>query len=341
MRNVRGAHFQDLSWRSQVRQLRRIAARVLPLYGLEDASFRLLKYQDNAVFRVSGPGKAILVLRVSRVEKVAPAEALSVLLWLQALRSDLGIHVPQPIPARSGSLVTALDEANCCLLTWVPGTLLRRHLTVGNVATAGEITARLHRHSREWRRPAGFQRPVWDIDWLAGPDSVLWNPPALPFIDDRAVSILATATDRVARLVRQFGNGPEVLGLTHADVHFGNFVVEKEVLGLIDFDDCSIGYYLHDLATMLNPLRRLSEGPVLAAAYLQGYERQQDLPYGAGELLPTFLAFRELLDMKVALDSKNARVLARRPAWVGNAVERLEEYLDGKLDDEVAAWRQG
>jgi len=335
---ARGLHFQDLSWRSQVGRFRRIAARVLALYDLETASFRLLKYEDNAVFQVTGPGKSLRVLRVSRVEKVAPAEVLSELLWLEALKSDLDIRVPQAIPAQDGSLVTTLDEANCCLLTWVPGTILRRCLTPGHVATAGEITARLHRHSREWPRPPDFQRPVWDIEWLAGPNSVLWNPPALPFIDDRAAEILATATDRVARLTRQLGNGAEVLGLAHADVHFGNFVVENGELGLIDFDDCSIGYYLHDLATMLNPLRRLSAGQILAAAYLRGYERQQELPYGAGELLPTFLAFRELLDIKVSLNSRNARVQARRSGWVKNAVARLEEYLDGTLDDEVAAW---
>ena len=56
----RDTNFQDLSWRSQVRQLRRVAANVLPLYDLEDASFRLLKYHDNGVFRLDGDAQTAL-----------------------------------------------------------------------------------------------------------------------------------------------------------------------------------------------------------------------------------------------------------------------------------------
>src|SRR2546423_4164049 len=157
---IRGTNFHDLSWRSQVRRLRRIAAHVLPLYGLEDASFRLLKYHDNGVFRVLAPGGKVFVLRISRVEKVSPGEVQSEMLWLEALRKDLGLRVPQPVPARDGSLVTTVDDANCCLLTWVPGTMLRKRLTPENIAAAGETTALLHRHARHWRRPAGFERPL-------------------------------------------------------------------------------------------------------------------------------------------------------------------------------------
>jgi len=92
---------------------------------------------------------------------------------------------------------------------------------------------------------------------------------------------------------------------------------------------------MHDLATMINPLGRINEGPFLARAYLEAYEQMQGPFVGFRELLPTFLAFRELVDLKFVLDSKNPRVQQRPVGWAKRAIARLEDYVAGKLGAEL------
>ena len=52
------------------------------------------------------------------------------------------------------------------------------------------------------------------------------------------------------------------------------------------------------------------------------------------------MAFRDLLDLKYVLTSKNARVRTLSAGRAGNAVARLEDYLDGRLADQVAHWQR-
>ena len=41
-------------------------------------------------------------------------------------------------------------------MSWVPGRLLGRYLTVQNLSKMGELFAALHIHGAVWQPPAGF-----------------------------------------------------------------------------------------------------------------------------------------------------------------------------------------
>src|SRR5207248_638347 len=127
----------------------------LPLFGLGGCPFRLLKYEDNAVFSVGGPDHARFVLRVSLAANAGAAEVESEMLWLEALGCDTGIRLPQPRHTRDGSLVASFEGATCCLMTWVQGTILRKRLSPETTAEAAALTARLHEQALAWTPPPG------------------------------------------------------------------------------------------------------------------------------------------------------------------------------------------
>ena len=73
--------------------LRAIAERALPHWGLEPERLELISRSENTVFRLDMPDGRAYALRVHRPGYHTFQELESELLWTQAL-NDAGIHVP-------------------------------------------------------------------------------------------------------------------------------------------------------------------------------------------------------------------------------------------------------
>jgi Ser/Thr protein kinase RdoA (MazF antagonist) len=326
---------------AQQRRLREVAHAALVVYSIGDARIRLLKYEDNAVYRVSTPGDGRRVLRITVSARDQRPALLSEMGWLIALRRDTNLLVPEPHPAPDGSLVQALQvddkiTAYCCLLDWIPGRELFRVISRQRLTHAGAMTARLHLHTQVWKPPSDFVRPRWDLDWLLGPGSVLTTSPAPVVFDARTRDVITEASHRIREEVAPLGQSAETFGLLHADLNPGNVIAEGSTLGIIDFDDCGWGYYLYDVAVMLCALRHRVADPSrysqLGAAYLAGYSNVHGVLDCYLSLLPTFMAFRELVIMTFSLESTNSKVQQWRQNRLEQAIQRLQSYVR-KRDD--------
>ena len=94
-------------------------------WNMADASLHLIKYRENAVFRVDCNGIR-RALRLHRYGYHSDAELLSELQWMQAL-GEVGITVPTIVPAASGELFVthAADDLpgdiQVDLFEWIDG----------------------------------------------------------------------------------------------------------------------------------------------------------------------------------------------------------------------------
>src|SRR5690349_16431923 len=110
---------ENLSYNSQIRQLRILGEAALTHYDIGGARLSLLAHRDNTVFRVTvsrrpnrleeDPFDRLddnrFVLRIC--DRSGPSIEIlqSELLWLAALRRETDLVVPEPVPTRNGSLV--------------------------------------------------------------------------------------------------------------------------------------------------------------------------------------------------------------------------------------------
>ena len=58
---------------------------------------------------------------------------------------------------------------------------------------------------------------------------------------------------RVRNIIQKLPKNASSYGLTHMDLHFGNFFIEtaSQRITLFDFDDCAYGWYIMDIAMLL------------------------------------------------------------------------------------------
>jgi Ser/Thr protein kinase RdoA (MazF antagonist) len=104
--------FNTLSRAGQRRRLRALADVALAAYGIADTRLAFCSDTQNTVFRVDAAGQRY-TLRIHPAQSWSTAAIRAELAWLSALRRDLGLHVPEPIPTRDGEALCVVELHVC------------------------------------------------------------------------------------------------------------------------------------------------------------------------------------------------------------------------------------
>jgi Ser/Thr protein kinase RdoA (MazF antagonist) len=317
------------------------------------AAVELINVSENATFLVTDPDTGPSVLRVHRLGYHTEDEIASELAWMDALRAEAGVRTPRVLPATDGRRVVTVAEPgapgagstvrrHCVRFEFLPGTepsgsgepgtagdpAAEPALAAAHFAELGEITARMHRHAREWARPDWFTRFHWDYAaafggqarWGRWQDGVGVGP------SERA--ILTRLDGALRDRLRAFGSGPERYGLVHADTRLANLLVQDGAVSVIDFDDAGFSWYLYDLGTSVSFFEHEPQVPGLVDAWLRGYRRAGELSAADEAEIWTFIMFRRLLLVAWIGSHQAADIAAELGAgYTRDSCDLAESYL--------------
>ena len=315
-----------------------VARRALEAYAVPVARIAPLKNVYNTTFRVVAKSGDRYVLRISHPRRTDVDVVRSELLWLAALRQDVGLHVPEPVRNRERQYVTVLADAAeprpylCALFHWTTGRFLSRRLSPGHLFRVGEFMARLHDHATHWEPPAGFTRPDVgnlnplqqerddDFDRTVAESAV---ETVASVSTPRQGAVVAAVIEKVWKVLQGLGEGPADFGLIHADVHQWNYLFHKGQVGVIDFDDCGYGHWLYDLAVTIYCLTDRPDFAALMNAFLTGYRRSRPLSAEQERHLETFMALRRLQDLLWVIEERDRP--AFRDTWQALMLDQLQK----------------
>jgi len=349
--------FGDLTARGQLARLRRLGRQALERYpgGLERAPLSVLRYEQNATFRVDA-ARERFVLRISRPEPHFEASVASEMAWLAALRRDTRLLVPEPVVATDGSLAVAVSDPGvpgsrvCAVLRWIGGRFVEDGLTPTHLRRLGGLVAALQDHATGWIPPAGFIRPRADTLTAATKAAsfrdVASAAPGDPWPTDEDGSrvaglvrelvsvahagIIERALARVRATTAALGATPGSFGLIHADLHAENVLYADGEAGAIDFDDCGWGFHLYDLTVEISELTAHPRYRELRAAAVEGYAARRPVPAAADEHIDAFIVLRGLQIIAWVLESREHAAFRDdwRP-WVTKELRWLASLVDG------------
>ena len=322
----------------------RLAQRALAAYGCHPAAeVRLLNVSENATYLVDDPDDGPSVLRVHRLGYHSDAEIESELAWMDALRAEAGIRTPRVMPAADGRrVVTVADEAGTAggaggaggqqrsvvRFEFLPGSEPADD-SAAHFDELGEITARMHRHARQWARPADFTRFVWGYDEAFGTVARWgrWQDGIGVGAEEREV--LGRLDAALQARLAAFGTAPDRYGLIHADTRLANLLVDGGGrVSVIDFDDCGFSWYLYDVGTSVSFFEHEPQVPGLIDAWLTGYRRAADLSAADEAEIWTFILFRRLL-LVAWIGSHRAADIAQQlgAGYTRDSCDLAETYL--------------
>ncbi len=298
----------------------------------------LMKYRENAVFRITLEGGQFAALRLHRPGYHDETSLRSELHFMAALKLG-GLNVPSPVATSSKQSLVRLPanrhfaEQHADVVSWIDGTPLGQSgVPLSQPAERqaeiffciGRNMAIMHNLADAWQPPERFRRPAWDAEGLVGEKPLwgrFWDCQGLPRSDTDALSALRGELRHA--LAEAGGHGLDY-GLIHADLVRENiFLTENEGnVAFIDFDDAGHGFRLFDLATTLLKNRNEPAYPAIEKALISGYRSRRELSDAALEVLPLFMVLRSLTYIGW---------LAERPEIPG-ATERLARYVNESLE---------
>jgi Ser/Thr protein kinase RdoA (MazF antagonist) len=307
------------------------------------AQVSLLNVSENATFALCEPEGRELVLRVHRVGYSSAEEIRSELAWMSALRAEGIVDGAAPVSGADGAFVQVLEPLEgeprpqgawprrfAVAFERLRGREPEARDAVQWFERLGEITARMHVHSRSWMLPEGFSRKRWDFDAMVG-ERGFWGPwRAAIGLEDDGIIVLERALERLRQRLGHIGESADVFGLVHADLRLANLLVDGHHLRVIDFDDCGFSWYLYDFATAVSFIEHEPVVPTLLRSWLAGYRRTLGLSDEAAADIPGFVILRRIL-LTAWLASHAEVPFAREfgADYTRGTVQLAQAWLDG------------
>ncbi len=296
-------------------QLGRFAQAALACWDLPaDAKVRRLNLSENATFLVEATGEFKAVLRIHREGYHTRRAIECELAWLDAL-SESTLKTPQYYLGRDGDPVqeVRLEELNgsrfAVLFHFIEGEAPRESGTLAPLyEQIGATAARCHAHALTWVRPEHFERLVWDVDAVFGPQSPWGDWRDAPEVTAEVRGVLERVERTVRARLETYGKAPERFNLIHGDMRLANLIVGGEETHLIDFDDCGFGWLMYDFAAAVSFIEDDPRIPEFQSAWLCGYRSVRPLAKEDIAELPTFVMLRRLALL----------------AWIGSHLEAPE-----------------
>ena len=295
--------FDQLSHEAQLPILLDLAVKATQNYALpQGLTVKMINLSENATYSVQAPDGQRWALRVHRDGYHSRAAIASELAWLQELRNKRVIVTPAPVLGRDGEIIQGVghprmqNPRHIVLSDWESGA----EPGIGEdlskpFEVLGEVTARMHRHTREWQRPSWFSRPVWNFETSLGakPHWGRWRDGL--GVDTSSAALFGRTVDLIERRLAAYGQGPDRFGLIHCDLRLANLLVDEDAVKVIDFDDCGFSWFMYDAATPVSFYEHEPQVPELIEAWKVGYRRVLNLDAADEAEIPTFVMLRRLL----------------------------------------------
>lgn len=301
----------------------------------QQARISLVTRSENATFLVETAVQRY-ALRIHRPDYHELVDIESELAWLEALQRDTDIPVPYPLEDCDGGRVLTLDvpgggHRHAVLFYWLEGETPTACLDPLSFRQLGELTARLHQHSRNWLLPKRFRRITWNHTTMVGPEGRWGNWRDIPGLSSADIHLIAQAVQQAGLELSVYGMAAERYGLIHSDLRLANLIMHPSGTQIIDFDDCGFGWFMHDLAAAISFEEHHPAAPTWAQNWLDGYARVASLSAEDHAILPAlFVQRRVQLTAWAGSHMQTDMVRSLGADWLEHTVRLCRRYLDGK-----------
>jgi Ser/Thr protein kinase RdoA (MazF antagonist) len=322
------SEYLEMSQEEQIALVQEYAIDALAQYGLSAKEIECVNHDYNTTFKMLADDDKTYAIRVSTNFRKWPEHIWAEAQWLLELAREGSISAPVPIlnlqgePYSNQYFFYQGSNIDVIIYPWLEGEVVDEDPTEEQLFELGQKMARLHQLSKDWK-PTGYANFL-DVDrpLMVRRDNLFLFPQ--PLISAEHYKILEEVRDRSAALYASLTERFE-RQLIHADLHFGNIVVNEGKMSILDFDDAGIGFPLQDFAIAFFYLRkdRSREKHLLA-----GYESVAPLPEFEPWELELLVANRQLVLLNYLFETTTADVVAMVPGYVEKTERRLKHYLE-------------
>ena len=317
------------------KQLDILREKILAYYDLdiEQASSHFSTQNYAFIFRNSP-----YMVRVSIGSSKSREEALSEVMWVDDLK-QFGETICEPSPSKQDHLIEEFEIEGQTYRTAMFRTAKGTTKDVQDAdpmyfIAVGDLLGRIHAASEDANRKGlHYQRPDWDTkreDKLEKAKKSL-----KPEVMEKVMSTMAE--------IQKIPRTEDCYGMIHGDFHSHNFFVDGNNVWVFDFDDCSYGYFMYDIAAACSAwlthaysprkTRRAALYEDILPYFRIGYELHKKLPDEYWDKLELFICDRQCVTAVALAQIEKSGIIsnleeAREQVCIPLYSENILEGLD-------------
>jgi Ser/Thr protein kinase RdoA (MazF antagonist) len=299
-----------------------------------EARTELLQGLGNRIYRVEMKKNRRFSLRICPAIFQNRQWLEDELIWLEFVASRNQIQVPRPVRNRQGDLLTVTPTSEgdllSCVFEWVEGQEVRTCLTIPLMREIGRTVASLHQVARQFTFPAKDNpfRADYRYDSTLAASHRAWIELHQAEIGAENASLLYAAIEQLIAELEHIGETPHNFGFIHADLHFGNFLVQEGRVSVIDFDQLGRGHYLYDIAVLVVELfDDLEQFEPRWQSFIAGYQEVTPLPFHDESELDPFIVAVNLAFLDWVYNAPNPAVRQEKMRWIPATYESIQKRL--------------
>ncbi len=300
-----------------------------------EGDFRFLRRVENFVYEGHLEGRPV-ILRLTEPKHRSVSAIGAELDWMDYL-SKSGMRVAAPVLSTKNNLVETIDGAeiyHACIFEKAPGgpLLKKEEFTSDVFRTWGHYIGQMHSLTKKYSANSTFgKRSLWSEDsGFEVTKSGLEKEDKLPY-------------QRFHEIMEWLGGlkkDEDCFGLIHADVHHGNFFVDKGKITAFDFDDSVYHWFSFDLAVPLfNLLLKSEEGffnlsfEEIKETMIAGYLETNSIQNQWIDRIDLFLLFRMTTVYHWVKASMKAGVFDESALpWCHKVLPWCKKHLEAKIE---------
>ena len=299
-----------------LKHLTQLATSALRLWDTPpNAHLSLLNISENVTYLVTAENGFKAVLRVHRENYHTQRAIECELAWIDALSKNKVIKTPAYFVGKNGNPVQQAKSAGLnaprflVLFEFIDGSAPNKTDNLINAfVELGTLAASCHLHAIKWRKPAPFERMIWDVEAVFG-DKPTWGTwHDAPEVTPKIRQMLERVENYIKKRLLDYGKSKDRFNLIHADMRLANLLVDQYGTRVIDFDDCGFGWLMYDFAAAISFIENDPRVPDYKRAWLKGYQRVRALSAEDIDEIDTFIMLRRMALL----------------AWIGSHIEAPE-----------------
>jgi Ser/Thr protein kinase RdoA (MazF antagonist) len=260
--------------------------------------------------------------------------------FMRLARVALGTGIPEVFATSSDDEILRTSDGTYVLFSLIEG-IEASHDDMARIAPQlGEVTATLHASVQESCQLNDWEpdsRWTWDLSAFEGstPRWGAWQS-GVANGDEQLLGCLGAAYEEMQQRLGEASRETDSFGLIHADLRAANLLlVDSNLVGIIDFDDCGFGWFVYDAVTMLSFYEARPGSLALLDGWVTGYQRILNLDITMLNLVPSLVIYRRLLLTAWLHSHPHASVPGlSRSNFGGDTATLARRYLEAPEDIE-------
>ncbi|MFT4415922.1 phosphotransferase enzyme family protein [Fredinandcohnia humi] len=310
----------DSEWRCS------LAEQILGSWEYDKGSIFFYRASANVVcvFKTNGEIRFLRFIPINEKDENALQAEIDILLSLR----DTDLRTAQPVQSLHGTYIevvrTALGSFYAVVFEGAKGSHLDfEKLDEDHYFMWGKTLGKLHRNSKMLPREKIETRKSW-MEHLQQVQK------SLPMTEVEALQ----ECRRIEAWAFQLPITEENFGLIHYDFELDNLCWNEEDVTIIDFDDCTLHWYVADIAYALRSLFEENYDPtnLFFQEFMKGYESESKIDHSLLQQLPWFYRLHRLVMFARLLESVDVNEAQGHPDWLNG--------LTRKLDTKINVYRQ-